>query len=183
MNLWLVEHFFFQISTLIWEKKCSISQRFICTEVTSYKNHILVVSWNSETSNFFQLLLIWFLDFKQNFMMKRQGDLFDNNIFSNFQTPKHSKVLQDFYIKLQDSGKAKLLALVRTSLRDPKLDCVRLLAELSNEQNFDVTYVDIEERNANGEVQCLVCIFVVHIYFFIQSIFADLFKDSNKEMH
>ena len=70
--------------------------------------------------------------------MKRQGDLFDNNIFSNFQTPKHSKVLQDFYIKLQDSGKAKLLALVRTSLRDPKLDCVRLLAELSNEQNFDV---------------------------------------------
>ena len=93
--------------------------------------------------------------FEQNFMMKRQGDLFDTNI-SNFQTPKHSKVLQDFYIKLQDSGKAKLLALVRTSLRDPKLDCVRLLAELSNEQNFDVTYVDIEERNANGEVQCLV---------------------------
>jgi len=71
-------------------------------------------------------------------------------------TPKHSKVLQDFYLKLQDSGKAKLLALVRTSLRDPKLDCVRLLAELSSEQNFDVTYVDIEERNANGEVQCLV---------------------------
>ena len=75
--------------------------------------------------------------------MKRQGDLFDNNISNFFQTPKHSKVLQDFYIKLQDSGKAKLLALVRTSLRDPKLDCVRLLAELSNEQNFDVTYVDI----------------------------------------
>ena len=111
-------------------------------------------------------------------MMQRQGDLFDNNIVSNFQTPKHSKVLQDFYIKLQDSGKAKLLALVRTSLRDPKLDCVRLLAELSNEQNFDVTYVDIEERNANGEVQCLVCIFC----FFIQSIIADLFKDSNTEI-
>ena len=109
--------------------------------------------------------------------MKRQGDLFDNNI-SIFQTPKHSKVLQDFYIKLQDSGKAKLLALVRTSLRDPKLDCVRLLAELSNEQNFDVTYVDIEERNANGEVQCLVCI----CCFFIQSIIADLFKDSNTEI-
>jgi len=79
-----------------------------------------------------------------------------SNMKVDILTPKHSKVLQDFYHKLQDSGKAKLLALVRTSLRDPKLDCVRLLAELSTEQNFDVTYVDIEERNANGEVQCLV---------------------------
>ena len=87
--------------------------------------------------------------------MKRQSDLSDFST-CNFQTPKHSKVLQDFYHKLQDSGKAKLLALVRTSLRDPSLDCVRLLAELSAEQNFDVTYVDIEERTANGEVQCLV---------------------------
>lgn len=85
-------------------------------------------------------------------MIKQAGNMTKVDVL----TPKHSKVLQDFYIKLQDSGKAKLLALVRTSLRDPKLDCVRLLAELSNEQNFDVTYVDIEERNANGEVQCLV---------------------------
>jgi len=79
-----------------------------------------------------------------------------SNMKVDILTPKHSKVLQDFYHKLQDSGKAKLLALVRTSLRDPKLDCVRLLGELSTEQNFDVTYVDIEERNATGEVQCLV---------------------------
>ena len=88
--------------------------------------------------------------------MKRQGESSNETFTSTLQTPKHSKVLQDFYHKLQDSGKAKLLALVRTSLRDPKLDCVRLLGELSTEQNFDVTYVDIEERNANGEVQCLV---------------------------
>jgi len=79
-----------------------------------------------------------------------------SNMKVDILTPKHSKVLQDFYHKLQDSGKAKLLALVRTSLRDPKLDCVRLLGELSAEQNFDVTYVDIEERNATGDVQCLV---------------------------
>ena len=26
-----------------WEQKCSTGQRFICTEVTSYKIHILVV--------------------------------------------------------------------------------------------------------------------------------------------
>ena len=51
MNLWPVEHFFLiffslfvQISTdpdKKWEKKCSTGQRFICTEVTSYKIHIL----------------------------------------------------------------------------------------------------------------------------------------------
>ena len=72
------------------------------------------------------------------------------------QTPKHSKVLQDFYRKLQESGKAKLLSLHRTSLRDPKLESVRLLAELGNEQMFEVTYVDIEERTAHGDLQCLV---------------------------
>lgn len=71
-------------------------------------------------------------------------------------TPKHSKELQDFYQKLQGSRKTKLVSLATTQLRDPKLDCVRFLAGLSDEQNFDVTYVDIEERTASGEVQCLV---------------------------
>ena len=82
--------------------------------------------------------------------------LFISRFFFHFQTPKHSKVLQDFYKKLQDSGKGKLLALHRTSLQNPKLEYVRLLAELGNEQMFDVTYVDIEEKTASGEEQCLV---------------------------
>lgn len=69
---------------------------------------------------------------------------------------KHGKVLQDFYKKLQESGKAKLLALHRSSLREPNLDYVRLLAELGQEQGFEITYVDIEERSASGENQCLV---------------------------
>ena len=73
-----------------------------------------------------------------------------------FQTQKHSKVLQDFYKKLQESGKAKLLALHRSSLREINLDYVRLLAELGQEQGFEITYVDIEERSASGENQCLV---------------------------
>ena len=115
--------------------------------------------------------------------MKRQGESSNETFASTLQTPKHSKVLQDFYHKLQDSGKAKLLALVRTSLRDPKLDCVRLLGELSTEQNFDVTYVDIEERNATGEVQCLVQISTMPVavcpldkkIFLISSKFTSLF--------
>jgi len=75
-------------------------------------------------------------------------------------TQKHSKVLQDFYKKLQDSGKAKLLALHRSNLREPNFDYVRLLAELGQEQGFEITYVDIfqneEERSASGDHQCLV---------------------------
>lgn len=75
-------------------------------------------------------------------------------------TQKHSKVLQDFYKKLQDSGKAKLLALHRSNMREPNFDYVRLLAELGQEQGFEITYVDIfqneEERSASGDHQCLV---------------------------
>ena len=48
MKLWPVEHFyphFFSRSVLIsadLEKKCLTGQRFLCTEVSSYKIHILV---------------------------------------------------------------------------------------------------------------------------------------------
>ena len=63
--------------------------------------------------------------------------------FPQIKTQKHSKVLQDFYKKLQDSGKAKLLALHRSNLREPNFDYVRLLAELGQEQGFEITYVDI----------------------------------------
>ena len=80
----------------------------------------------------------------------------DSNWPCFLQTPKHSKVLQDFYKKLQNSGKDKLLALHRTSLQNPKLQYVQLLQELGHEQAFDVTYVDIEEKTASGEEQCLV---------------------------
>ena len=52
MNLWPVEHFcpsVFSRSMLIWKKtgdqKCSTGQRFIFTEVTFYKIHILNNTW------------------------------------------------------------------------------------------------------------------------------------------
>ena len=51
MNLWPVEHFFPHFLAGLglisadpakkWGKKCSTGQRFICTEVTSYKINIL----------------------------------------------------------------------------------------------------------------------------------------------
>ena len=36
------------------------------------------------------------------------------------------------------------------------LDPEKILAEISKEQNFDVTYVDIDEKTEDGDVQCLV---------------------------
>ena len=46
MNLWSVEHFFPHFFSTDpakkWGKKCSTGQRFICTEVTSYKIHTLI---------------------------------------------------------------------------------------------------------------------------------------------
>ena len=75
MHLSPVEHFFphyLAISGLIsadpakkWGKKCSTGQMFICTEVTSYKIHILVaqfagilqdvMSWIDELTVYLQL--------------------------------------------------------------------------------------------------------------------------------
>lgn len=49
-----------------------------------------------------------------------------------------------------------MLALHRASLRDPNFDFVRLLYNLGNEQMFEVTFVDIEEKSSSGDHQCLV---------------------------
>ncbi len=68
-------------------------------------------------------------------------------------------MLKEFYKKLQDSGKPKLYTLHHSTLRDAKFDYVRLLGELGQEQKFEVTYVDIEERLESGELQCLVRFF------------------------
>jgi hypothetical protein len=36
-------------------------------------------------------------------------------------------------------------------LDDPEVDWLKLLEEISHEQKFDVTYVDIEEVTVSGE--------------------------------
>ena len=60
MNLWPVEHFcppfFFQISADLEKnggQKCSTGQRFIFTEVTFYKIHILINSPKRSPNNYF----------------------------------------------------------------------------------------------------------------------------------
>ena len=42
------------------------------------------------------------------------------------------------------------------ALKDPCLDYFKLLREISAEQKFDATYVDIEEKTHSGRYQCLL---------------------------
>ena len=52
MSLWLVEHFFLSLFCCVTSqkirKKCSSGQRFICTELTSYKIPILNRDWTNQ---------------------------------------------------------------------------------------------------------------------------------------
>ncbi|XP_044755762.1 interferon-inducible double-stranded RNA-dependent protein kinase activator A homolog isoform X4 [Coccinella septempunctata] len=41
-------------------------------------------------------------------------------------------------------------------LSDKGLDCISFLSEIANEQEFEVTYVDIEEKTHSGKYQCLL---------------------------
>lgn len=43
-----------------------------------------------------------------------------------------------------------------TCLNDPKVNFVQFLQEIAGEQQFEVTYVDIEEKSFNNHFQCLV---------------------------
>ncbi|KAM9304782.1 interferon-inducible double-stranded RNA-dependent protein kinase activator A isoform 1-T1 [Gastrophryne carolinensis] len=56
---------------------------------------------------------------------------------------------------LKNSPGEKINALKRSPLSIPNTDYVKMLAELSEEQTFRVSYLDIEELSVNGQFQCL----------------------------
>ena len=49
-----------------------------------------------------------------------------------------------------------LLFVQEVALKDPCLDYFKLLQDISVEQKFDATYVDIEEKTHSGRYQCLL---------------------------
>lgn len=57
---------------------------------------------------------------------------------------------------LRNSAGEKILQLRSRPLGIPNSDFCHLLAELSEEQRFDISYLDIEERSLSGQCQCLV---------------------------
>lgn len=84
----------------------------------------------------------------------RYVDLKDSKI-STLTTP-HSHKVSQFHKNLKSSTGIKLYELQHTCLNDGDVNLVQFLQEIASEQQFEVTYVDIEEKSISGKCQCLV---------------------------
>lgn len=71
-------------------------------------------------------------------------------------TPAFRQKISQFYVNLRaDPGKT--LIKLHNSMPSPNsVSCIQFLQEIANEHNFEVTYVDIEERSKIDQFQCLV---------------------------
>ncbi|XP_066581474.1 protein Loquacious-like isoform X2 [Prorops nasuta] len=68
----------------------------------------------------------------------------------------HSHKVSQFHKNLKSSTGIKLYELQETCLNDGDVNLVQFLQEIASEQQFEVTYVDIEEKSISGKCQCLV---------------------------
>jgi len=68
---------------------------------------------------------------------------------------EHSAKIQGFYHGLQQTAGGRLRDLQNVSLRG-KGDFVQKLEDLADEQRFEVTFVDVDEKADDGHSQCLV---------------------------
>lgn len=87
-------------------------------------------------------------------MLNRYAELKDSKI-STLTTP-HSHKVSQFHKNLKLSTGKKLSELQNTCLNDKSFNFVQFLQEIASEQQFEVTYVDIEEKSISGKHQCLV---------------------------
>jgi len=74
-------------------------------------------------------------------------------------TNEASEKVAGFYKTLQNSSGSCLSKLHKNSLKMGKgkgVNYIGMLEDLSKEQSFEVTYVDIEDKTEDGEIQCLV---------------------------
>ncbi|KAM3917121.1 interferon-inducible double-stranded RNA-dependent protein kinase activator A isoform 2-T2 [Leptodactylus fuscus] len=56
---------------------------------------------------------------------------------------------------LKNSSGEKINLLKRSALSIPNTDYVKMLTEVAEEQDFRISYMDIEELSVNGQYQCL----------------------------
>ncbi|XP_076167405.1 protein Loquacious-like isoform X2 [Ptiloglossa arizonensis] len=71
-------------------------------------------------------------------------------------TTIHSLKVSQFHKSLKSSTGVKLLELQNTCLNVGDVNLVQFLQVIASEQQFEVTYVDIEEKSISGKCQCLV---------------------------
>ncbi|XP_021936441.1 RISC-loading complex subunit tarbp2 isoform X1 [Zootermopsis nevadensis] len=84
----------------------------------------------------------------------RYADLKDSKIST--MSTHHSHKVSQFHKNLKVSSGIKLIELQITSFNDASFNFVQFLQEIASEQEFEVTYVDIEEKSVTGKSQCLV---------------------------
>eukprot|EP00095_Tigriopus_kingsejongensis_P007331 maker-scaffold589_size129586-snap-gene-0.37 protein:Tk07331 transcript:maker-scaffold589_size129586-snap-gene-0.37-mRNA-1 annotation:"loquacious" len=71
-------------------------------------------------------------------------------------TPKESQEIQHFYAHMKDEPDNQLNRLHKRSLKGEEGDFVKMLNDLSLEQKFEVTYVEIDEPLDDGTTHSLV---------------------------
>lgn len=71
-------------------------------------------------------------------------------------TTAHSQKVSHFHKALKSRCGEALTKLKQTSLSDRSTNFKALLDEIANEQRFEVTYVDIDEKTHSGMYQCLL---------------------------
>lgn len=67
-----------------------------------------------------------------------------------------SQLLSSYIKKLLSNCKETNLLFQNIALNKEDFDYITFLQELSKEQNFEVTYVGVDERDVNGKFQCLL---------------------------
>ncbi|XP_017152560.1 interferon-inducible double-stranded RNA-dependent protein kinase activator A homolog isoform X3 [Drosophila miranda] len=82
------------------------------------------------------------------------GDLKDITVPT--LTTQHSNKVSQFHKTLKNATGKKLLKLQKTCLKNTTVDHLKLLTDIAAENQFEVTYVDIEEKTFTGQFQCLV---------------------------
>jgi len=71
-------------------------------------------------------------------------------------TNEASEKVAAFYKNLQNSNGKNLAKLHMTSLKNRNVNFQQLLDDVSKEQKFEVTYVEVDEKTEDGDHQCLV---------------------------
>ncbi|MBN3326390.1 PRKAA kinase, partial [Atractosteus spatula] len=72
--------------------------------------------------------------------------------FSSLQMPKTTGFRLE---SLRNSSAEKITMLKRNPLSIPNTDYVQMMADLCEEQGFEITYLNIDELTVNGQYQCL----------------------------
>lgn len=77
-------------------------------------------------------------------------------VINNHKVIDDEKYYINDYTEIQNTNFYFEFYLQSTCLNDPSMNFVQFLQEIAAEQQFEVTFVDIEEKTYSGQFQCLV---------------------------